>query len=197
MKGDGAMNILSSQLRLKSGKNDSHQARDEGYIPSIIYGKDMNNLPIKINRREVEAFIRNHGENSLVVLNIGGVNYTAIIKEVQTHPVTQKIIHMDFQKVSEDQKINVKIPVILNGRNYVEKGGAIMQQQIRDVEIECTAGNIPRKLEYDISSFKPGDVLRVADMEVSEEFLILQDPQSIIVSVSEANKISEAEEEEE
>ncbi|WP_192930127.1 50S ribosomal protein L25 [Alkaliphilus pronyensis] len=191
------MNILSSQLRLKSGKNDSHQARDEGYIPSIIYGKDMNNLPIKINRREVEAFIRNHGENSLVVLNIGGVNYTAIIKEVQTHPVTQKIIHMDFQKVSEDQKINVKIPVILNGRNYVEKGGAIMQQQIRDVEIECTAGNIPRKLEYDISSFKPGDVLRVADMEVSEEFLILQDPQSIIVSVSEANKISEAEEEEE
>ncbi|SCX81021.1 50S ribosomal protein L25 [Alkaliphilus peptidifermentans] len=191
------MYTLTSELRNKSGKNDSHHVREEGYIPSVIYSKGMNTLPVKINRREVETLIRNNGENSLVILNIGGVNYTTIIKEVQTDPLTRKIIHMDFQKVSEDQRINVKIPIVLNGKHFVEKGGAIMQQQIKDIEVECTAGRIPKRLEYDVSSFKPGDILRVSDMEVSEEFHITQDPQSIIVSVSIANKISELEEGEE
>lgn len=178
------MNKLTSEMRSHVGKNDSHHLRDEGYIPAVIYSKDMNTLPIKIHRQEAEGYVRRYGENSLVDLNIGGNSYTTLIKEIQSDPLTKRIIHIDFQKVTEDQRIHVKIPIVLQGKQQIEGGKAILQQQISDIEIECAAGSIPRKLEMDISSFRPGDILRVADIEISEEFHIVHDPQTIIASLS-------------
>ncbi|KAB3531794.1 50S ribosomal protein L25 [Alkaliphilus serpentinus] len=190
------MNRLTSDVRNSVGKNDSHHLRDEGYIPAVIYSKDMDTLPIRINRREAEGYIRRYGENSLVDLSIGGTSYTALIKEIQADPLTRSIIHIDFQRVTEDQKIHVKIPIILQGRQLADGGSAILQQQINDIEIECSAGSIPKKLEMNISNFRPGDILRVADLEISEEFHIVQDPQTIIASLSIPDHVAEEEEKE-
>ena len=182
------MQSITSEIRNNVGKNDSHRLRFDGYVPSVIYGKDMNTLPIKVDKREVDTLLRNHGANGIIQVNIGGENHTVLIKEVQRDPVTKDIIHVDMQKVSYDQKIHVKVPIVLVGKRNVEKSGVILQQQLKHIEVECFAGSIPEKLEFNISNFSIGDTLKVADMEFSEEFSILQDPNSIIASIATAEK---------
>ncbi|SDL30428.1 50S ribosomal protein L25 [Natronincola ferrireducens] len=183
------INSIESNIRNDRGTNANHRLRDEGFIPAVIYGKNMNTLPIEVDKREVENLIRYGGENSLIEINIGGQLQTAYIKEVQRSPVTRQIMHLDFQKVNADEKIYLSIPVVLKGRGFVEKGGAVVQQQIRELEIECSAANIPKKIEFDISHFKPGDLLKVADMEFGQEFAVLDELQSVIASVAMAEKV--------
>ncbi len=175
---------LSSEVRSKVGTNANHRIRERGHIPGVIYGSNMNSLPLEINSNELENFIRNNNNNGLVGLEVEGVNYTVFIKEIQKDPLTNKIIHVDFQQVSQNQKINVSVPIVLKGKSLVEKGGLIVQQQLRDVDIECLAQSIPQNLELDISNFKPGDSIRIGDMEFGEEISITQDPESIIASVA-------------
>ncbi|QUH19419.1 50S ribosomal protein L25 [Alkaliphilus sp. B6464] len=186
---------FSSEVRKDLGKNASHRLRERGYVPAVIYGSNMNTLPLEINSKEVEDFTRNYGSGGLVGLNVGGVNYTVFVKEIQKDPVTGKIIHVDFQQASQNERINVSVPIILRGKSSVERGGSIIQQQLRDIEVECSARDIPKALEFDISQFKPGDILKVADMEFGQEISIIQDPQSIIASIAFAkDSIEESEE---
>lgn len=186
---------FSSEVRKKAGKNSSHRLRENGSIPAVIYGSNMNTLPLEMDYKEIEDFIRSYGGSGLVGLSIGGAKYTAFIKEIQKDSVTGKIMHVDFQQVSQNEKIHVTVPVILKGKTLVERGGSIIQQQLRDLEVECSAGSIPTSLEYDISNFKPGDTLKVADMEFGEEISVIQDPQSIIASIAFAKNNIEDEEE--
>lgn len=187
---------FSSQIRDGFGKNSNNRLRERGYIPAVVYGSSMNTLPLEINYKEIESFIRNYSTNGLVGLNIGGASYTVFIKEVQRDPITGKIIHIDFQQVSHNEKVHVTVPVILSGRSLVESRGSIIQQQVRDIEVECFAGNIPKAFEFDISNFRPGDTLKVADMEFGEEISIIQDPQSVIASIAFAKNNMDEEEEE-
>lgn len=186
---------FSSELRKDTGKNASFRLREKGYLPAVVYGSNMNTLPLQVDYKELEVFIRNYGGNGLVELNVGGTSYTVFVKEIQRDSITGKIIHVDFQQVHHNEKIHVSIPVILKGKTLIEKGGSIIQQQLRDLEVECSAGNIPKVLEFDISNFKPGDTLKVADIEFGEEISIIQDAQSIIASVAFAKDNREVDEE--
>lgn len=187
---------FNSEVRKKVGKNANYRLREKGYVPAVIYGSNMNSLPLEVEYKEIENFIRNYGSGGLIGLNIEGVNHTAFVKEVQRDSITGKILHVDFQKVSENEKIHVTIPVVLKGKTQVERGGSIVQQQLRELEVECSAGNIPKALELDISNFRPGDTLKVADVEFGQEISIIQDPQSIIASIAFANNTIEEDEEE-
>lgn len=180
---------IESNIRNDIGSNANHRLRDTGYIPAVIYGKNMNTLPIEVHKRELESLVRHGGEKSLIDVSIGGESYTAYIKEIQWSPVTRQIIHLDLQQVNADERIHVSIPVVLKGRGFVEKGGIVVQQQLKEVEIECTAGNIPKKIEYDITHFRPGDILKVADMEFGEEISILDEVQSVVASIATVEKV--------
>ncbi|MCC5908989.1 MAG: 50S ribosomal protein L25 [Clostridiaceae bacterium] len=179
---------IDSNIRNDIGTNANHRIRTSGSIPAVIYGNNMNAIPIEVGKGELESLLRNGGENSLIQLNIGGEGYSAYIKDVQRNPVTRQVIHLDFQQVNSDQKIHVSIPVVLKGRGYVEKGGIVVQQQLKELEIECSAGSIPKKIEFDISSFKPGDILKVADMEFGEDFSITDELESVVASIAKAEK---------
>ncbi|AOY75442.1 50S ribosomal protein L25 [Clostridium formicaceticum] len=180
---------ISSSIRDNLGTNSNHRLRKSGYVPAVIYGKHMNTLPIEVNQKELDAFIRQGGENSLIEINIGGQSYTGYIKEIQRDPLTKKAIHLDFQQVNPDEKIHISVPVILKGRNLVEKSGVVVQQQLKEIEIECSAGNIPKKVEFDISFFKPGDVVKVADVEFGEEISIVDGVESIVASIATVERV--------
>ena len=185
---------FSSEVRKNVGKNASQRLRERGYIPAVIYGSSINTVPLELDNKEVENFMRIYGTSGLVGLNIGGTNYTVFVKEIQKDSVTGKIIHIDFQQVAHNEKIHVSVPIILRGKSLVERNGSIIQQQLRDLEVECSAENIPKALEFDISNLNPGDILKVADMEFGEEISIIQDPQSIIASIAFAQDNREDEE---
>jgi len=177
-------NSIASVLRNEVGTNASHRSREAGFIPGVIYSKNINPLPVQVERKYLEGLLRNQGQNTLVTLSVGNSSYTTFIKEIQRHPVTKEIIHLDFQQVEKNEDIYITIPVVLRGKNHVEKSGVVVQQQLKEVEIKCMSSNIPQKLEFDISSFDIGESLRVSDLEVSEEISIVTDPQSIIASIA-------------
>lgn len=189
------MNSINSQLRSKVGKNSAQRIRNKGYIPAIIYGKGSEPVAIQLDQKETSGFLRKHGETSVIQVNLGGKMETVLIKEIQRNPITNEIIHMDLQRVSHQDRINVKVPIVLKGKRQIAQSGVILQQQLKEVEVACYADKIPKKLVFDISNFRIGDTLRVADMEISEEFYINHDPQSIIASIAHAEKIPEPEEE--
>lgn len=175
---------IHSEIRKKVGKNASSRLREKGLIPGIIYGNSMDALPIELEQKGMQEFLRKNSSSGLVSLNIDENNYTVFIKEVQKDPVTGNIIHLDFQQVDLDEKVQVFVPIVLKGKAAVKKNGSIVQQQLRDLEIKCSANKIPKALELDISHFKPGDTLKVADVEFGEEISIVHDAESIIASVA-------------
>ncbi|SET75527.1 LSU ribosomal protein L25P [Natronincola peptidivorans] len=175
---------IESNIRSDVGGNVNHRLRDAGYIPAVIYGKKINTLPIQVNKTDLDSLLRQGEDKSLIELNIGGETYTTYIKEIQRNPVTKQIIHLDFQQVKADEKIHVSIPVILRGKAFVEKSGVVVQQQLKELEIECSAGNIPKKIEFDITHFKPGDILKIADMEFGEELSVVDELQSVVASIA-------------
>lgn len=180
---------IESSIRNEIGSNRNQRLRENGHVPGVIYGKNMNTLPIEVNKRQLEALIRQGGERSLINVSIGGENYTAYIKEIQRHPVTRQIIHLDLQQVRADEKIHVSVPIVLKGRAYVEKSGVVIQQQLKEIEIECTASNMPKQIEFDISHFKSGDMLKIADMEFGEEISVLDELQSVVASVTKVERV--------
>ncbi|ABR46281.1 ribosomal 5S rRNA E-loop binding protein Ctc/L25/TL5 [Alkaliphilus metalliredigens QYMF] len=182
-------NSLVSSLRNETGSNASHRSRDLGNVPAVIYGKSINTLTVEIERTEVEAFVRNQGGKGLVQVNVGGQPYTTFVKEMQRDPVTGMIMHVDFQQVNQDEQIHTMVPIILKGRGFVEKGGVTVQQQVRELEVQCFAGSIPEKFEFDISNFRPGDTLKVSDVEFGEEVSIINNLESVIASIATPAKI--------
>lgn len=179
---------LVSSLRNETGSSASHRSRDLGNVPAVIYGRNVNTLPVEIERREVEAFVRNQGGKGLVQVDVGGQPYTTFVKEIQKDPVTGMIMHVDFQQVNHDEQIHTTVPIILRGRGLVEKGGVTVQQQVRELEVQCFAGSIPEKFEFDISNFRPGDTLKVSDMEFGEEISIINNLESVIASIATPEK---------
>lgn len=175
---------IHSEIRKKVGKNASSRLREKGLIPGIIYGNSMDAIPIELDQKGMQEFFRKNSSSGLVSLNIDENNYTVFIKEVQKDPVTGNIIHLDFQQVDLDEKVQVFVPIVLKGKAAVKRNGSIVQQQLRDLEIKCSASNIPKALELDISHFMPGDTLKVADVEFGEEISIVHDAESIIASAA-------------
>lgn len=188
-------NMIQSFLRNEVGTNASHRVREEGFIPGVIYSRSMNPVPVQVNRRNLEGILRSQGLSALVSLDIGYSIYTTFIKDIQRHPVTKEIIHLDFQQVEQNEDIHIMIPIILKGRSQIEKSGVIVQQQLKEVEIKCKTSNIPKKLEFDISKYCVGDSIRVVDMEIGEEISIVNEAQSIIASIG-VLKLERVEEEE-
>ncbi|WP_053954897.1 50S ribosomal protein L25 [Inediibacterium massiliense] len=185
---------IQADLRSETGKGPSHRTRDAGYIPAIVYGPSRVTQPIEVGKMEINQIIRNYGMNVFLDLNMDTDRAVVMMKEVQRNPITNEIQHIDFQEISKNKPIQTIVPIRLIGRERAEANRGVVQQQLREVHVECLPTNIPESIAIDISSLAPGNPLKVADMEFSKEISILNQPQEIIASLTKAEKIEETEE---
>lgn len=190
---------INSQMRNEIGKNASHRVRDAGDVPAIIYGNQIAPIPIQVNRKQMEALIRKLGTNAIINLAVGAEQRTVIIKEIQRDPVSWEMRHIDFQVIQHNQPVQTTVPVKLVGRGKGEYTDNIIQQQLRELTIECLPEHIPENVKIDISKMSLGKPLTVADIEFefSEEISILNDPDEIIAMFLKADKLKEEDEENE
>jgi len=179
---------ITSFLRPESGKEIAKKARREGHIPAIIYGKDFN-LSIKIPLPSVKILKSIHFSESTIIemevenqKNKGNV-LPVLIKDVQYNPLTEEVIHIDFMKVSLEEKIRVKVPIILKGEYAGAKEGGILAQMLWEVELEALPIDVPEKINLDISSLEIGDSIHVKDLQFSSKVKVLNSPQETIVTV--------------
>ncbi|WP_432406260.1 50S ribosomal protein L25 [Wukongibacter sp. M2B1] len=187
---------LNSQTRNNIGSNASNRVRNNGHIPAVIYGHDIEPKAIELDQREVNNILRNHSANVLLDLEIDGKKITSVIKELQRDPINKQIIHIDFQSVSFDKPIQATVPITLSGRQLVEDSYSTVQHQLREVQIECLPQNIPESIEVSVKDLAFGQPIKIGDIEFAKELTILNEDKEVIVSLTKAGRLDDEEVEE-
>jgi len=194
---------LEAIKREKTGKETSKKLRKQGMIPAIVYGPHFDPYPIAVKFSELESILHKYKGETLLfnieVSNGEGKRIQAILKEYQIHPVTDKIIHIDFVAVKEGETITLDIPIEFTGRPIGLTRGGVLEILMHELTVECEPANIPDKIKVDISNLDVGDVLHVKDIEVPEGVKVVDDPEETVVTIvaeEETGEAAEAEEEE-
>lgn len=175
--------VIEGKLRTKLSKGERNRIRREGGIPAVIYGRKIPSTPIYLEAPAFQTIAAQHGYG-LVEMNIEGLGrYPAMIHRMAREPLYKRILHIDFHAVSLDEPVDVEVPVYLNGLEIVEKGGGVIQQQLREVMVRALPTDVPEHILADISRMEIGDSLRAGDLIMPPGCTLVTDPGEIIVSV--------------
>ena len=185
---------LSGSPRVSVGKKGATSLRKEGKIPSVVYGgKDQVHFSISENDAKKLVFTPNV---YLIELDIEGKKSKVILQETQIHPVTDRVIHLDFLEISDDAPFKLSLPVKLEGFSRGVRNGGKLNQNFRKLRVFGLAKDMPDAVSIDITPIKIGDKVRVTDLSISG--LNFLDPKNaVVVGVQTARVIIEEEEEEE
>jgi|TARA_B100001250_G_scaffold414629_1_gene454957 large subunit ribosomal protein L25 len=182
---------LSIEMRDVTGKGHIRRLRKNGDIPGIIYGGKEEPKTISINHNQLIQKMQNDSfYTSILKLNLGEISESVVVKNVQRHPAKRKILHMDFQRILEDQKITLNVPIrFLNEENAigVKMQGGEVAKIINDIEISCLPKNLPEYLEIDISNLELNQSLHVSDLNLPDGVeinLLIQEQNNAIVSIN-------------
>lgn len=188
-------NELYVEIRKERGKGTSRRLRRKGLIPAIVYGPHVHPVSIQLNPTHLMKAINTEaGMNTFLDLKVEGNgelnNKVVMLKNHQIDPITRKIIHADFIEVRLDKEISVEVPITLVG---VPKGsalGGVLDQILREMEIECLPSQIPKEIEVDVSFLEIGDSIHVKDIKL-EGIRILVDPGLTIATIVAPTTIEE------
>ncbi|MGS0763199.1 50S ribosomal protein L25 [Syntrophomonas curvata] len=161
------------------------ELKRRGFIPGTVYGKGMGNQAISLDLRHLTRIFQNHGSRGLFSLQIGGNGKAlmAVVREIQRHPITGQLIHVDFWKVSMDEKINNTVGVYITGEEELIKKGGILQVGTKEIEVLCLPQDIPEGLTCDVGTLEIGDKITAADLTVPAGVEMLSEPDTLIVTV--------------
>lgn len=193
---------LSAEVRSKTGKGAARSLRREDRIPAILYGPKTDPVLLSVTANRLEKLMREMGEESkLLNLNIesddGRQTKQVLIRELQVHPVRRRFLHVDFYEVPMDQPIVIEVPVELVGEAVGVKQGGVLDLVRRMLSVRCLPGEIPEKVEIDISNLEVGSTIHVADLVHQVAFELVDDQNFAVVTISAPEGAAEAEAEEE
>lgn len=174
---------VTAKQRSELGSRANKRLRDAGMLPGVIYGHKEAIIPITLPRKEVVTHLT-HGAH-LFDLAIDGKSEKVLVKEVQYDHLGNEVIHVDFARVSLDEKVEVTVPLELKGTPKGEAEGAVLQQIIAELEIECLVTDIPEAIRHNVSEMEKDSVLHIKDLQVPAGVRILQDAELIVAMVRE------------
>lgn len=183
-----ARTLLQAEVRTEKGKTAAKRLRKKGYLTASLYGKDLENIDLIIPTKEFEKrFGKDITPATIIELQIGkdagGGTRTVILKEWQKDEFKQEFMHIDFQQISLREKIKLEVPIHLIGEAVGVNYGGVLQNNLRTVEIEAVAANLPQQIEVDISHLAVGDQLLVRDLPVVSGIVYLNDPEELVVAI--------------
>lgn len=161
--------------------------RHNGYIPAILYGKSQEPLPLQVYVKDFTKALKEAGESTLVYVNVNDQSYPTIIHDVAKDPLTDGILHADFYKVSLDEKIKTKVPVVFIGESPAVKDlGGIFVRNVNELEVEALPQDLPHEITVSTSSLKNfGDQVLVKDIDLGTNVKIEADSETIVATVQE------------
>lgn len=178
-------NILEAQPRTPGTKNDARRVRRDGKVPAVVYGAGKAAVPVSVDPRQVTRILHSAtGHNTVFDLAVGGDRTKAMIVDWQYEPIKGSLLHIDLKRIAMDQKLRVNVPVELVGEPAgVKQQGGILEQLLREVEVECLPGDIPNQVELSVADLVFGMVLRVTDLPKSDKLKFLTDPDQPVAHV--------------
>lgn len=189
--------FLVAQVREEKGKSSNQELRRSNRIPAVVYGGKDEPMLLSLGEAEAERFLNSHHVGSALDLVINDEKTFVLLKDMQTHAVTRKVLHMDFQRLMADVKIKVSIPIFLTGHEQV-KDDAIVQELLGELEIETFPRYLIDSLSIDISGVEVGQSMSVADLPIfsDENYTVITSADSLVYNVIEPMYEEEEAEEE-
>ncbi len=163
---------LTAVPRTGRGNGPARRLRQSGQVPAILYGPGCEPRPIAVPARDLEhAFQKGNIRRTIFALHLqNGTagSHLAVIKELQTHPVTGRFLHVDFYEIDLNRKLRVSIPLVPQGKAKGEELGGMLQIIEREIEVLCLPRQIPERLEVDVTPLGIGETLHVRDLRLPE-----------------------------
>ncbi|MBU1137209.1 50S ribosomal protein L25 [Patescibacteria group bacterium] len=185
---------LNAQIRRETGR-ENEQLRKKGFIPAVLYGKKIDNLILSVKAGDFESIYQTAGESTLIKLKISGGKETpaergkeervVLVQDIAKDPVSEKIIHIDFNQVNLTEAIIVEIPLVFVGKSEaIERDNGVLVKSISLLEVEALPDKLPHEIQVDISVLKTfNDSIRVRDIKVSDEVEVKGNPDDVIATV--------------
>jgi large subunit ribosomal protein L25 len=190
---------LEVQEREQRGSRESRRLRRAGLIPGVLYGRGIKPHPICVPERELRRVLTGgHGLHAIldVVLDGQKATHSSVLKDYQVDPIRGKIEHFDLQEVRLDRAIQTSVVVEIVGESAGTKAGGVLSQVTREIRIEALPLEVPDRIELDVSAMEIGDTLRLSDLAAREGVSFLDDPETVLATVTVPTKVEEPEPEE-
>ena len=188
---------LEVRERERTGSAESRRLRRAGLIPGVLYGRGRKPHSICIPERDLRRVLTGeHGLHAIldVVLEGQKTSHASILKEFQRDPIHGKLIHVDLQEVRLDQPIVAQVAVELVGEAAGVKEGGVLSQVTREISVEALPLEVPDRLELDVSGMAIGDTLRIGDLPPRRGASLLDDPETVLATVTMPTRVVEPEE---
>jgi large subunit ribosomal protein L25 len=183
-------NVLEARPRTPGTKNDARRVRRQGKVPAVVYGAGKAAVPVEVDPRQVSRILHSEtGHNTVFDLAVDGERTKAMIVDWQYEPIKGSLLHIDLKRIAMDQKLRVNVPIELIGvPEGVKTQGGLLEQIVREVEVECLPADIPNAVELNVAELVFGVVLRVSDLPKNDKVRFVTDsdqPVAHIISIKE------------
>lgn len=176
---------LEAELRTRTGKQAARRLRREGRIPAILYGGGRAPAPLSVDRNRLDAALKS-SEHVIVRLSIEGGEEReahAILRDIEVDPISRAYTHADFQRVRLDEKVRAVVKLVFTGSAAGVKEGGILDEHLREVEVEGKVLDIPGEIEVDVSGLSIGEAIHARDLRLPDGVTLLTDPERSVASV--------------
>ncbi|MDZ8119001.1 50S ribosomal protein L25 [Pontiella agarivorans] len=177
---------LIAKKRELGGSSNSRRLRGEGGLPGVVYGADKEPVSVVVDAHDLEQILHHHASESVMIeIDLEGEGNTRVlVKEVQHHPVTSDLIHVDMQRVVAGQTMQMDIQIELVGEAAGVKAGGTLDHVMHSITVECLPKDVVEAIEIDVSDLEIGQNLHVADLGIDDAFKVLVDDDAIVCGVS-------------
>jgi large subunit ribosomal protein L25 len=185
---------VETKPRQSGTKNDARRIRKSGLVPAVLYGAGLDPLNITVDPKQMKRILNSEsGHNTIFDLAAGGDAGKAMIVDWQYEPIKGALLHVDLKRIAMDKLLRVSVPVVLKGEAPgVKLQGGILEQMVREVEIECLPADIPGRIDADVSKLEFGQTIRVSDLPHIDKVKFITDANQAIAHVTAVKEVVEA-----
>ncbi|GEK34489.1 50S ribosomal protein L25/general stress protein Ctc [Kurthia sibirica] len=175
--------LVHAKKRDTKHRSEIASLRQEGYVPAVVYGYQIDTTPIAVDERDFEKTLREDGRTAVMLLSVDGVEVNAVLAEVQKNPVKGELIHLDFLAVNMNKKIELEVPIQVVGEPIGVKEGGSLQMPNRELLLKVEPKKVPDSIEVNIADLAIGESVAVGDIRDTVEFEIIQEDDYVLATV--------------
>jgi large subunit ribosomal protein L25 len=186
---------VSPRAAEQLGSRNVRRLRADGLVPGVLYGKTAGSQAFVVAERDLRAALGGaSGVHTVVDVVVDGASHSAVVKDIQRHPVRGTLTHIDFHEVRLDQPIQATVQIVLVGESVGARQGGIVQPVAREVRVEALPTSIPEAIEVDITALELGGTIRLTDAIAIDGVTVLDDPETAVATCMAPRGVSEDEE---
>jgi large subunit ribosomal protein L25 len=180
--------VLSARNREEKGSGASRKLRCVGRIPGVLYGRSTKSITIDLDALDFAGKIKNISESTIVKVEIEGKTYDAFVKDTQRNIVDGNILHVDFYEVESGVLLRARVSINLKGNAIGVREGGVLEFPLHEIEVECLPGDLPERIEVDISGLGANQSIHVRDIPLPETVRVISSADQVVALVKYARE---------